>query len=1026
MPVEKSMSSTPLDLKKRIIRAGAGAGKTTDLTATVLFWSLDYYNQNKRWPRIVVTTFTRKATQELKERLQASVLTDKKVHCRLTGRVLSEDDKKLLSEFIFRPSSIHISTIHGVLSKFLKQQGMQLGLPPEISVISEKQNLKNQKRLLKEVIKSEEKYRASFLSLVEMNTIENLISALNSYHEQVLKLGPIDFLSKEELWNSEVLWMQKAFSEYMDIVLSIEDVLTAGTAPNAQILKEYHQRLSSGDYQLDEMLKMVKLDIRAKPKKASPDSERKSKVRGKIVENIEKLILFWDNYEEFQSLQMQFLELATSFHQKFLDFKINSGQLTLNDLELISKFFIERSKEDPELKKAMESFSLEYNFWLVDEFQDTSPLQVEILRGLVGQSSIYIVGDPQQSIYLFRGARSEVFSQKEQEIKSQSGSLESLNKNYRTRPEVLHFINYLFSCVGKQFSSMEVGFSKEIPPRKTPVEIICLPPKNSNKDEDESVDEYEVKVCLSKVQELLSEGVAPESIAILTRTNPQASKIGSAASFLGIPVQVSAAGQFYSRLEVEDALSLLRFIANPSYTKALLQILRGPYFEFSDEKLKEITQDRNISAWQKAKSLFATDPSIRFLNEKLKESLEIGVIAAWERALIEGAYFERQIHADPTGRQEANLWKLLAKVKKAERMPGFNITEFLEEISESDSDVESRSDGDAVPVLEPKRVHIMTIHQSKGLEFENLIVMSCGSAPQSEKLELFNLNEADKKWFLVPNSGDGKYECAYAIQNRHEQNQRVADEFERLLYVAATRAIRSLCFIGEGSRKGSFFDKMNISLDPAEHTIPGGSYVVRTEMSLPEVENSDAVNTVDVKGPWALLDLKGEVTKTSVTELLSDVSRSVWVEKHLKLQSLKRAARGTEIHALLESLKYRKNWSEIKGQNADLDEALEFIETWEGGKIVELIEQGYVEWGFALRKDEGLIQGQIDLWGVDSKGVLWVVDYKTGSSDYYDKAQAQMEEYLRALYKMKKHPEGASACTVALFPFEKKAIVQRY
>ena len=86
--------------------------------------------------------------------------------------------------------------------------------------------------------------------------------------------------------------------------------------------------------------------------------------------------------------------------------------LTISDLENYSLRLIQSFPD------AAHEFSQTWDFFMIDEYQDTSPLQVEILNRIVGEKPCFIVGDPQQSIYLFRGARSEVFDAKESELKS--------------------------------------------------------------------------------------------------------------------------------------------------------------------------------------------------------------------------------------------------------------------------------------------------------------------------------------------------------------------------------------------------------------------------------------------------------------------------------------------------------------------------------------------------------------------------------------------------------------------------------
>jgi ATP-dependent helicase/nuclease subunit A len=118
--LEENVSSNAFSLihQSQLIRAGAGAGKTTRLISTFLDFVREFHNQNGDYPRVVITTFTRKATQEVKERLLVSAINEKKVF-----------------EYINQKSRVHISTIHGLLSLFLSQFADTIQFSSEIKVI---------------------------------------------------------------------------------------------------------------------------------------------------------------------------------------------------------------------------------------------------------------------------------------------------------------------------------------------------------------------------------------------------------------------------------------------------------------------------------------------------------------------------------------------------------------------------------------------------------------------------------------------------------------------------------------------------------------------------------------------------------------------------------------------------------------------------------------------------------------------------------------------------------------------------
>src|SRR5690348_647724 len=115
------MQITSSELGHRLMQAGAGAGKTTTLIQTFLAFVRDFHSKKGSYPRVIVTTFTRKATQEVKESLMREALH------------LGEED---IFKYLGQRSRVHISTIHGVLSTFLARYGDRIGLAPDFRVIS--------------------------------------------------------------------------------------------------------------------------------------------------------------------------------------------------------------------------------------------------------------------------------------------------------------------------------------------------------------------------------------------------------------------------------------------------------------------------------------------------------------------------------------------------------------------------------------------------------------------------------------------------------------------------------------------------------------------------------------------------------------------------------------------------------------------------------------------------------------------------------------------------------------------------
>lgn len=163
------MSSPTSELvMSEIVRAGAGAGKTTELTNQVINRAEAFLEKEGKMPRMIVTTFTRKATQELRERLMVRALASKKPE---------------LIEFVNSKAHLYVSTIHGVLELYLKRFGAPLAIDPNFTVLNRTEAAKLARKSLREVMFG----KFSYQDLLESFDFKKLTFLCRQYHELKLK-----------------------------------------------------------------------------------------------------------------------------------------------------------------------------------------------------------------------------------------------------------------------------------------------------------------------------------------------------------------------------------------------------------------------------------------------------------------------------------------------------------------------------------------------------------------------------------------------------------------------------------------------------------------------------------------------------------------------------------------------------------------------------------------------------------------------------------------------------------------------
>lgn len=984
--METAMSSPSSQLNTTILRAGAGAGKTTTLTQTFLQFASDFKASQGKFPRIVVTTFTRKATQELKERLLAKALADQR-----------ED----LFQYVSSKSQVQISTIHGVLGLFLSRYGSAIGLTPDYKIMSESEIRKNARKIIRKYL-LENPQLQELLEEYEFSILEN---ALLTYFAEQVVFPYMKFIPEQELQEETVQYVERLSGSLRRVCVEIsQETSNEKWQEYTQALSSFQWKPESGDWNsFFERLESF-WEFTTKPifrKASAPFSLSLHEELEDIRSQIDKLLeeprfrpSFWAKHQKNCAL---FAELAASFCRDFMQTKLENGLLAMSDLETLAYKIV---REAPE---AAEKFSLEWDYWMVDEYQDTSPVQVELLRHLIGDRPQFVVGDPQQSIYLFRGARSEVFQEKVKEIESRKGDVRVQLVNYRSNPEVLEFFNHYFTRLSDKFAAMTPAPDKPRQTESVPVVQVLL---SETAEEDEVL--AETLNVVARIQELLHEGVNPEQICVLGRTHKTLEDIAKVAQNYGVPLQLHSGSGFYERREVLDALSILKFLLNPHDNANFVAVLRSPWLHLSDSEIVRWCHNGKHSYWREAGQnleTLETSHPLRVMAHLLSVCEEKGLSWTLKKALIELGCFDYSARIDSTGRREANLWKIIYLLAQEERKPGFNYLDFLDASLETLSTDEGGQDADATPVIEPKRVNFMTVHASKGLQFDQVIVPGMGQDPRASQAPILSIHETTGQWTLKVRIEETQSMAGsiLADQINEEIRRREAEEFLRVLYVALTRAKKGVTLAWDKKvGKKSWAALCPLNLEEGLHEEATFSYVVRRDNLRPQKMENAELDHKQVRPVWPGLQNVEKLRSVSATELASQEMEKAETRK-TSLEALgsglARAQQGTNAHRLFEALKYSSYEDLLKITEPELRKPLEFIVKSSQIPLSEIISRGHVEWGFALRESHLLLQGQIDLWGLLDK-TLWVVDYKTGSQRYSEVAFRQLEIYAWALLRM--------------------------
>lgn len=400
-------------------------------------------------------------------------------------------------------------------------------------------------------------------------------------------------------------------------------------------------------------------------------------------------------------------------------------------------------------KEVLEKYQDKFKYILIDEYQDTNEVQYKLVKLLSKKYlNLFVVGDPSQSIYAFRGANYQNILNFEKDFKG--CTVIKLPQNYRSTQTILDAANEVISHNKQRkdldlFSDLGQG-----------VKIKYIRTFNDSMENKRVVDE---------IQKLYEEGYNRKDMAIFYRTNAQSRSIEDALVKANIPYKVFGSFYFYKRKEIKDLLAYLKLIANPSDDVSLERVINEPKRKIGDktiENLREKARSLNISMFEAIDSGKELEFKNLILNliEISKDASITGLIdKTLELSKMKETY-ENDKSLESDIRLE-NLMEFRSVSETYEKETGnVNLSDFLMEVSLVSDAAEYSADADAVT--------LMTVHSAKGLEFKVVFII-------------------------------GLEENIMPISKALYDDEELEEE-RRLMYVAITRAKEKLYLLNAGRR----------------------------------------------------------------------------------------------------------------------------------------------------------------------------------------------------------------------------------
>jgi ATP-dependent helicase/nuclease subunit A len=535
-----------------------------------------------------------------------------------------------------------------------------------------------------------------------------------------------------------------------------------------------------------------------------------------------------------QRHQVMLRALLELYGDRYERVKRARSGLDFEDLELVTRDLL---AGDEGLN---EQYASRFTHVLVDEFQDTNPLQNELL-GLLERDNLFRVGDDNQSIYRFRNADVGVF-RRHWEDAAAVGRGESISVNFRTRGEVIDAIDLAFERLwGERYEPLrEAPGSRVEPARVSPsVELIVVDRPRKRWDErfDPGADPFgsamhgappwraiEARLLARRVDELTRGGPWRfGDVVLLFRATTAMGLFERALEERGIPVHVVGGRGYWSQQQVADLRHWLSALANPLDELAVYSVLASPLVGLSLDAVALIGLHANRlhrdplwlleEAFAPPASGNGSGGDEPALPELLAEGDRRRVTSFLERVrserrvapqvsletLIDRAVtltgYDRHLLGLPGGsRRMANIRKLMRLAREYEVDEGRDLRGFIDSVAERD--VIQTREGEAPLEAEAlDAVRLMTVHRAKGLEFPVVCLADLGKDGRDDEGAL-RISEDGSVGLRLARLGGGAVESERLERIKAEQRAAAEDEERRIFYVACTRAQEHLILSG--------------------------------------------------------------------------------------------------------------------------------------------------------------------------------------------------------------------------------------
>ena len=967
-----------------IVSAGAGSGKTAVLTQRVI----TNLKKGMHINELLILTFTNNAAMEMKTRIKKAILEDDEI----------KNEAKLTD-------SADITTFDAYVLSLVKKYHYLLNLDSDITLIDSSIIKKKKKDFIEEIFEElftqkNEKFIKFVTDFGTKNARQTKKTILNLDYSFDLITKKEDYLKNyiESYYNKNNL--DNLFHQFENTILKrVESIKNLLLNLSFEVDSDYYDKIYKT---LEPLLKSSNyqeirsnLDFKLSPLRNASDKAKYYKEQiSKIIKDLKSLTEFHEQVLKDDLLKTKeyaevIIEILLKLTQKVNAYKFEYQVFEFND---ISKFALKILDENEDIRNELKNY---YKEIMIDEYQDTSDVQEQFIK-YIENNNVYMVGDIKQSIYRFRNANPDIFKIKYDAYKEGNNGFKiDLNKNFRSRGEVLDSINQIFNHIMDD-NIGNANYIKEhqlIFGNNTFIEegnnnynnnleiYNYLPDPNFTKEEMEAfIIANDIKKKVTSNYEVFDKTLRPSKYSdfcILIDRTTAFDTYKKIFDFLNIPINIYKDDNIMISDETSLINNIIKFIINIKNNRfnettrfCFASIARSYLYQLDDQTIYDTISQNKINESEIYEIAYNISKNLDSLsNEEIIKKI-----------IYDYKFYDKMIIAGNLNYRSIILDNLIIKFKELNKvnMTIYEVNDYLDSLINDEESIK-------IPALLNKNdsVIITNIHKSKGLEYK-----ICYFPSLHKEFNLMDLNNRiifnTKFGLILPNYDNGFKSTFVNFLNKETYIKDEISERIRLLYVALTRAKEKMIMVTNLIQNDNcttdengiidYLTRINYRSykDILESVYP---YIHKyiENIDLPEINigykysQKNTIN-IDIEDNHKIIVNKKEY----ISELINEEHYSKSENKLITPTEVANMEYGTHMHYILENTDFKNpDYSLLTNEEQEITQGLL------NNKIMSNIKDAniYHEYEFIYENNKQIKTGIIDLM-LEYPDHIDIIDYK--------------------------------------------------